>query len=84
MTVSNNLGQNLDKELLEPLEICKTCIHAPDCVRANMCDELRKCNEFTKAVRERETIRTALLSFKTWQDRRFKNSNNRCNNNNCT
>lgn len=67
------------KELLEPLEICKTCIHAPDCVRANMCDELRKCNELTKAVRERETVRTALFAFKKWQDNRMKQYKCSCN-----
>ena len=65
------------KTLLEPLEICKTCIHAPDCVRATMCDELKKCNELTKAVRERETKRTALFAFKKWQDNRM--NMNKCN-----
>jgi hypothetical protein len=69
------------KTLLEPLEICKTCIHAPDCVRAVMCDELKKCNELTKAVRVRETKRIALMAFKKWQDNRMKQMNN---NNKCT
>lgn len=68
------------KTLLEPLEICKTCIHAPDCVRAVMCDELKKCNELTKDVRVRETKRTALMAFKRWQDNRMRQMNN----NKCT